>query len=1258
MAEPTLPVDVRIYGANQPTPLGIGGNPATEPVSAYAPPAAVPASSIMTGSPLLAEGAANLRANQREKATVLESMGGAIDQWLPQHIYEFLTTPAFAWEKDFKPAEAVRSVDFGLNLIDEEFLLKSRSNADFQHRLDTIRTRNEAHVAMGDHSTAAFIAGAVDPTYIAIDIASFGTARALRAGRAVAGATAVGLTATAGLIEQQVTPTSNLQIALMAGAMGTASTLFYRGGKLVPKDPAWPGAALGEVMESMKNGGHQLDEVAEAALKEPTLIPHMQIGGRGAAGVPFEAGSARQVLKSIAAGSDAVLAPLARRVEAMLLDDVQVRTVTKAHLAQGSRPFYDPRQHAVFIAKDTSPAMQLHEITHAVTANKVEFGLKHIDSAHGKIVRELEDVRLAAIKQFEATGGSMKGAASGKNPTPYYLSDPHEFIAGLFSGKSQFTDMLAAMPVKTGERNVLERVVDSVRRVLGMAPREASALEHTLGLTEKLGKLRLNATLNVAGAGSHSIRMAPTLASMGASAADAVKTVMSSKDVARAVEWSWHKTFGKFSAKSKEIADLLMDSPTAMAGNSAASIQRALRADMSSFQYKYEDLLLDAMGSRGFGLMQRIMKTTEAIKVQQGIEKDVAKEMLRRNRSAKDGVPHSSTGVDPAITAMADSLDALSKRALAEMKAAGVAGAELVSESAGYFTRRWDIGKLEGIARRLQEHGPQPAGAVRQKIVDTIGIAIQRSNGWDAQVANDVAGAIYDRTMRKGLFQDNEFFAGMGADTTGQLRNMLTAEGMSGARLQRVLDVLEGKADAAGKMPVMKQRVDMHMDEALALPDGTRVTIMDMLDTNIASITERYLDATTARAAMARKGLASPTEITLMRTQLAESIADVSKRAEAVESFDQMLNVLQGLPVGEKMLKSMRDIQAVTQMVGLASSGLWQLTEYSTIMAQHGAGRVMRSAIQELPFIRNMVKHEATSLREVLARNSAQDTRLRPFINRMEDNFEIPMSEAMSLSLMQAKQMVPYANAMKFIQRHQARTTANLIVDTIQRGAKGDAKALAALEAYGLESGSMTKVGADIRAHGMDTAKWSDATWHEVRGPLTKMMDEAVLRARLGEMPQFAHTSTVGKFLFTFRSFVLAAHNKVLANTLSNGGYAGMGLLLMYQLPLTVLATWVNTGIQGKDQADLEGTIKKALGQAGAFGLFSELFGVLAGTKEQFGTPGLIGVDRMYKVAGALASGSAGDTAAAALNATPIYSAILPLRAISEALKDGPAPQE
>lgn len=722
-----------------------------------------------------------------------------------------------------------------------------------------------------------------------------------------------------------------------------------------------------------------------------------------------------------------------------------------------------------------------------------------------------------------------------------------------------------------------------------------------------------------------------------------------SQATGKALEWSLNKTFSSFSKEAEDAAKILLDNPLDLTGNSVASQHRAIRADFAAHQMVFENTVLERMVEQGWGTRKQILQSEKAIAAQNAIERDLAAELSRRNRLSHDGQTISHVGIDPKLKELADQYDVLSKAAFDELQRSGVSGAENLVYHPGYYPRRWDNVSIEAIQSKLVAQG-MTEQAARKTLQDSISISIQRATGMDAEIASDVALATLDRARRKGYFEDSAFRGTVGADAAAEIRDILTASGVANDRVERALQVMTAKSDEAGKASMLKHRVDMALDEPIG---ASGHTIMDMLDTRLVHLTEHYLDKTAATAAFARKGLTRPSDVTALRSKVLESIPEQGKRADAAKLFDNTVAALRGEPVGEDVNRAMRISRGLTQMVGLKGAGLFQFTEFSTILARHGMAATVKNMVKEFPGIRTLLSDplEAGHLRDVLVRNCTEDQRLRPFVSRMEDNFNIESTERAQLSIMQAKQLVPYMNGLKYVQKYQARISGNLMVKTLEKAAAGDVKALATLEQYGLESHIMGAIRNDLTAHGMNTLKWSDATWDAVRGPMNKMLDDLVLRTRVGELPAFAQFSTLGKFLFTFRNFVLGAHNKVLAGTLNRKGFAGIGLILAYQLPMMYLMTHVDQTVVGRKPKSEEDLIKASLTQAGALGLLSEAVGVALGNKKDAGAPGLIALDRLYKLGAAVGSGDPGNIGAATYNATPLLSVVLPLRAIPEALK-------
>lgn len=709
------------------------------------------------------------------------------------------------------------------------------------------------------------------------------------------------------------------------------------------------------------------------------------------------------------------------------------------------------------------------------------------------------------------------------------------------------------------------------------------------------------------------------------------------------LQWNIRKTMSSFGEPGRRVADLIFDNNSDLSITSMESHRESILSDLRTPQIVYEDLMRQAMSAEGAGLGSMINPLTSrrAYATQGMIEKEVQRELFRREQLTRQGVPVNSDGVKPHIAAMADSLDKLHKQALKEMQTAGVQGAENLLERPGYLNRKWSSLAIDDAIDRLMTRG-MTREVAHSRIVDLVGLSLRRANGaMDRKLSGQVGQAIVDRALRKGYFEDSAFNAPSSVGQLAEIRDVLSSGGMAAADIERALNVMRVANDEAGKAAILKHRMDIDYRASMRIGDET-LSVMDLIDGRVSTIVDQYVQQVATSSAFARKGLGSRSQIEALREELLHNLP-VEQRKDAKDLFDNSLAHFRGEPAGAAVNEKFRLIQSYGRTISLAWSGLWQMTEYATAMAEYGAGKTLKYALQELPGFKQLMQSptraEAHSLNNVLAEHSVASLRLRPYIAKFEDGYDMDMGNAMQLAAQTSGQLVPYANAMRFVHHNQAKVVGNLILDRLELAANGNQKAREALARYGLESPVMDNVGKEIAKHGMNVDAWDDSVWAAARPAFGKMMDTAVLRQRLGDIPAFAAFDPLGKFLFTYRTFVLTAHNKVLAGMLERNGAASVGLVLMYQLPLAMAAVNAQSVIQGKGTLDADALVKKSIGQMGGLGLFSEPFKWATGESNSIGAPGLIPLDRGVKLFSGLAQGDPKQAASAALSMLPVLSA-------------------
>lgn len=410
------------------------------------------------------------------------------------------------------------------------YILSAESDSDAVHRLGRLKENQEklqqlAQMGLAANLTGNLVGGLVDlPSLIAFVPGMGGAGLLTKAGRlsnairmgALGAATNVGIEAATAPYRPTATHDDLYWAALMGLGLGAAGGAAINPARVGGKVLSAENRAIQDI------GLRRADEVHNAELRAAGLPPTKERAPSVAAGVmddgahlrvreettairtgmPKEAtpGSVKDRLRSaIDSTEDPQLKAAATHLDSVLGDDVKIKEIRG-----GGRSHYDPNTNTIHLRADAQPWEQVHEIAHAATSQKISYGLENPNSAHGQIVGELKGI-------LDEAREAARGVTFTDNKTQHYLKDLHEFTAGVFSGDSEFTKFLAKVqPAAEGQGTFLSRVVDSFRKILGIAPDETNGLTKALGLSDELMQTAVGAEQRSLTAKPLSLNLAPT----------------------------------------------------------------------------------------------------------------------------------------------------------------------------------------------------------------------------------------------------------------------------------------------------------------------------------------------------------------------------------------------------------------------------------------------------------------------------------------------------------------------------------------------------------------------------------------------------------------------------------------------------------------------------------------------------------------------------------------------------------------------------
>lgn len=352
------------------------------------------------------------------------------------------------------------------------------------------------------------------------------------------------------------------------------------------------------------------------------------------------------------------------------------------------------------------------------------------------------------------------------------------------------------------------------------------------------------------------------------------------------------------------------------------------------------------------------------------------------------------------------------------------------------------------------------------------------------------------------------------------------------------------------------------------------------------------------------------------KTQDAKEIARLSKAEESdVRDINAIRDLLRGQYEpemnGGRWARIVNLANAFNYMRALGGVTLSSLPDVARPMMVHGFGRYMNDGLR--PLIQQskgwkLAVREAKIAGTVTERSlNSRLASLVEIMNRVDDETAFERFVQNSATLFSKVNMLTYWN--DFMKSQASVITQNRIITNLQDYAAVTGKERNYMNYLGFDAGNAHKLLKELRAHGeqidgvwvANTERWTDKDAVRLfRAGLNKDVDSTIVTKGIADVPLFAHTPT-GRMMLQFRTFALAAHQRVLMRGMSEektGVLTGM----IFAVTVGAMVSQFKNFEANRPVSDNPGTwIAEGLDRSGLFTIFFEM----NNTAEKLGAPGV-----------------------------------------------------
>ncbi|MGX9389620.1 hypothetical protein ACWX0O_01720 [Nitrobacteraceae bacterium UC4449_H16] len=524
--------------------------------------------------------------------------------------------------------------------------------------------------------------------------------------------------------------------------------------------------------------------------------------------------------------------------------------------------------------------------------------------------------------------------------------------------------------------------------------------------------------------------------------------------------------------------------------------------------------------------------------------------------------PNSARQIPDSVKLVADAHDAWSKLDVeigqGRPGEGSIKGYENLQSYSGYYSQKWSGSNIEKLIRK--------GGRTIAEITEAVSEAYVKKHGMTKAHADVYAAAMVRRARASERGTDTNLLGIFQQDGKEYLAEILKDNGIPQQEANKLIDKLVGEAAVRGQAGHTKGRIDLDM----RFTASNGISMMDLIDTDVARLVARRARGTSGSAALARKGIKSREDRAAIREAILQEqfargqsvqtgtgvrdkfndLIDKDKHLTG-EDIDNMFSYFDAGPIAGGISPGYSNAKKLTNLALLNQLGLTQMAETGAQIAAVGLKRWFEHA-------GGAIRGNAMNPKSALSAELRHMGVLVPEEKLFRDDFNLEMDRAgpvqsefmqkMSTVLNHGQRLQGYTSGFYAVRNFQQRVAVTSAADKIMQNMAGLANDFSVERAadIGLDAKLYARlakkyanppVGAKKRKtsivefkdgslHKLNLDKWEPEDVEDFALSLNRHVNQVVQKAMAGESSILFHKDGVASLFFHLKAFPMLALEK------------------------------------------------------------------------------------------------------------------------------------